>query len=194
MLTRQMSSPSARQNEKGLTIFTVGHSTRPAEEFVALLQGFGIELLADVRTVPRSRRNPQFEKDALREILSTHGIEYIHLPSLGGLRHPRRDSVNTGWQNASFRGYADYMQTGEFARAVQALTDLAATKRIAIMCAEAVPWRCHRSLLGDALLARGIEVIDILNRSNAQPHKLTAWAHVEAHKLPIRRVLDCAKI
>jgi uncharacterized protein (DUF488 family) len=190
----QMSSRSTRKNEKAVTVFTVGHSTRTADEFVELLQGFGIDLVADIRTVPRSRRNPQFEKDVLRESLRAHSIEYVHLASLGGLRHARKDSINTAWQNASFRGYADYMQTDEFTRAIAELMELAGVKELVIMCAEAVPWRCHRSLVGDALLARGVEVMDILNRGSAKPHKMTAWARVEGTRVTYPGNPDCAKM
>ncbi len=164
-------------------IFTVGHSTRTAEEFVRLLQAFEIELDVDIRTIPRSRRNPQFEGDALRKSLEENRIEYVQAPALGGLRHAKKGSINTGWKNASFRGFADYMQTSEFAEAVDWLVEVATKKRTAIMCAEAVPWRCHRSLVGDALLARGIEVIDILSETTSKEHKLTAWAQVDGRRV-----------
>jgi uncharacterized protein (DUF488 family) len=164
-------------------IFTVGHSTRTAEEFVRLLQAFEVELDVDVRTIPRSRRNPQFESGALRKTLEENRIEYVHARALGGLRHPKRDSINTGWRNASFRGFADYMQTSEFAEAVDWLAAEAAKKRTAIMCAEAVPWRCHRSLISDALLVRGVEVIDILTESSSKKHKLTEWARVDGERV-----------
>ncbi len=165
------------------TVYTVGHSTRTAEEFAALLKTFGIEQLADIRTIPRSRKNPQFESAALRDVLHQHGIAYVHVPSLGGLRHPRKDSINTAWRNDSFRGYADYMQTPEFTAALNNLIELAAARTTAIMCAEAVPWRCHRSLVGDALLIRGIPVVDIMSPTSAKEHKLTAWAHVEGSRV-----------
>ncbi len=166
-----------------MTIYTIGHSTRTADEFVRILRKFAIELLADIRTVPRSRRNPQFEQVELRQTLLDSGIEYVHLPELGGLRRARKDSVNAGWENASFRGYADYMQTAEFERAIAELIAMAARKTAAIMCAEAVPWRCHRSLVGDALLVRGMAVEDIMNERTANAHKLTAWARVEGLKI-----------
>jgi uncharacterized protein (DUF488 family) len=159
-------------------IYTVGHSTRSLAEFLAVLQSFRIELVCDIRTIPKSRRNPQFAGDSLRESLAESGIEYVHLKALGGLRHPRKDSPNTAWRNDSFRGYADYMQTDEFAQAVDDLISRAKQKRTAIMCAEAVPWRCHRSLVGDALLVRGVEVQDITSETHAQAHKLTPWAKV----------------
>jgi uncharacterized protein (DUF488 family) len=161
------------------TIYTIGHSTRSADEFVAILRAFAIELVADIRTIPRSHRNPQYDQEALKRVLAEHQIGYVHLPALGGLRHARKDSPNSGWKNASFRGYADYMQTAEFAAAIDDLITRAASSRTVIMCAEAVPWRCHRSLVGDALLVRGIQVEDIISEKTANPHKLTAWARVE---------------
>jgi uncharacterized protein (DUF488 family) len=159
-------------------VYTIGHSTRPVEDFIAILKSRGIRLLVDIRTIPRSRRNPQYEQAALSKALRNQGIEYAHMHALGGLRHARKDSLNTGWKNASFRGYADYMQTEEFAVAIDELTALSKEKSAAIMCAEAVPWRCHRSLVGDALLAHGVEVTDILSETSAKPHKLTPWAQV----------------
>ena len=164
-------------------IFTIGHSTRAIEEFIELLQAHGVEQLIDIRTVPRSRRNPQFNREALPETLAAAGIDYLHMPSLGGLRHARPDSPNTAWQNASFRGYADYMQTPEFAAAIETLIQLGGDKQTAIMCAEAVPWRCHRSLVGDALTARGIPVEDIMSATRRQAHKLTAFARVEGTRV-----------
>jgi uncharacterized protein (DUF488 family) len=139
--------------------------------------------LADIRTVPRSRRNPQYDQEALKKFLTKHRVEYVHFPALGGLRHARKDSINTGWENASFRGYADYMQTGEFTNAIGELMAMAEEKKTVIMCAEAVPWRCHRSLVGDALVVRGVEVQDIMSASSSKPHKLTPWARVEAHQI-----------
>ena len=161
------------------TIFTIGHSTHPIERFLSLLAAYGIEQVADVRTVPRSRRNPQFNADTLRESLRTAGIAYVPLKELGGLRKPRRDSPNTGWRNESFRGYADYMQTPEFAGGLAQLADLAAERRTAIMCAEAVPWRCHRSLVADALAVRGIGVVEILSETSYREHALTPFAQVD---------------
>lgn len=160
-------------------VLTVGHSTRSIEDFIEILRAQGVKRLADVRTVPRSRRNPQFNRDALPESLRAAGIRYVHLPGLGGLRHARRDSVNTGWRNASFRGYADYMQTAEFAANLEELMKLARREQIAIMCAEAVPWRCHRSLIADALLARGVKVEHILSATRRQPHARTPFAKLE---------------
>jgi uncharacterized protein (DUF488 family) len=164
-------------------IFTVGHSTRSAEDFIALLKAHRIDLLADVRTVPRSRHNPQFNRDTFPETLRREGIDYLHLGELGGLRKPRKDSTNTGWRNLSFRGYADYMRTAEFEKGISHLMELAETKRLAVMCAEAVPWRCHRSLIGDALLAGGVEVFELASPTKAQPHKMTPFARVEGTRV-----------
>jgi uncharacterized protein (DUF488 family) len=160
------------------TVFTVGHSTLPIEQFLSVLTAYGIEQLADVRTVPRSRRNPQFNADALRESLRTAGISYVPLRELGGLRKPRPDSPNLGWRNESFRGYADYMQTEEFGAGLARLVDLASERRTAIMCAEAVPWQCHRSLVADALAVRGIGVVEILSETSYRDHALTPFARV----------------
>lgn len=161
-----------------LHVYTIGHSTRPVEEFIEILKTYSVNLLVDIRTIPRSRHNPQYEERALSKALENQKIGYVHLAALGGLRHTRKDSVNTGWKNLSFRGYSDYMQTEEFSAAINELIALASERTIAMMCAEAVPWRCHRSLVGDALLARGVEVIDILSETNAKPHRLTPWARV----------------
>jgi uncharacterized protein (DUF488 family) len=160
------------------TIFTIGHSTRSLDEFVGMLKAHGIEQLLDVRTIPKSRRVPQFNSEALAPELRKRGIDYVHLQSLGGLRHAKKDSINTGWRNASFRGYADYMGTEEFRAGVSRLLELAGAKRSAIMCAESVPWRCHRSLIGDALLVRGVQVEDIMSATSSRPHELTPFAQV----------------
>ena len=160
-------------------IFTLGHSTLPIERFIALLRAYGIERLVDIRTVPRSRHNPQFNDTALAGTLRTEHIEYVPMQSLGGLRHARKDSTNTGWRNASFRGYADYMQTEPFEEGLATLIHLGRQKRTAIMCAEAVPWRCHRSLVADALSVRGIPAVEILSESSYRMHKLTPFARVE---------------
>jgi uncharacterized protein (DUF488 family) len=160
------------------TIFTVGHSTLPLDDFIALLQTYGIESLADVCAVPRSRHNPQFDADTLGPALRHRKINYTPLQALGGLRRARKDSINTGWRNTSFRGYADYMQTREFAQGLDELMALSRAKRTAIMCAEAVPWRCHRSLVADALSVRGTPVIEILSATNYRHHKLTPFAQV----------------
>jgi uncharacterized protein (DUF488 family) len=162
-----------------LCIFAIGHSTRPIEEFLELLQAHGVKRLVDVRTVPHSRHNPQFNREDLARALHNRRLHYRHMPSLGGLRQPRRDSGNTAWRNASFRGYADYMQTPEFVQALDELIDLAKQEPTAIMCAEAVPWRCHRSLIADALLVRGITVLEIVSVTRATPLTLHPWAQVE---------------
>jgi uncharacterized protein (DUF488 family) len=164
-------------------MFTIGHSNRPLPEFLEMLQAYKVDLLVDVRTMPRSRHNPQFNRDALPQSLAAAGIAYEHMPGLGGLRHPRRDSPNTGWRNLSFRGYADYMQTPEFASNLQALQDLEAGRTVAIMCAESVPWRCHRSLIADALVTRGIPVVHIMSSTKSNPHQLTSFAQVEGQRI-----------
>jgi uncharacterized protein (DUF488 family) len=165
------------------TIFTVGHSTRTQEEFIALLRAYGIECLVDIRTVPRSRHNPQFNSDGLATSLGAQKIAYIPLRALGGLRHPRKDSPNVGWRNESFRGYADYMQTSEFVRGLDELIALSRRQRTVMMCAEAVPWRCHRSLVADALLVRDIPAVEILSPTDWRWHKLTPFAHVEGRSI-----------
>jgi len=164
--------------KKSPVIYTVGHSTRSLDELVQMLRAHGVERLVDVRTVPRSRHNPQFNRETLSQSLHNRRLCYRHLKALGGLRHARPDSINLGWRNSSFRGYADYMQTPEFAEAIDQLLELAEEKPTAIMCAEAVPWRCHRSLIADALLARGYEVRDIMSATIAKPHTLNPMAKV----------------
>ena len=161
------------------TLYTIGHSTHPIGEFLAMLGHYAIATLVDIRTIPGSRRNPQFGQESLRESLRGAGIEYLHMKSLGGLRRPAKDSLNDGWRNEAFRGYADHMQTEEFGRNVDELIAIAARGPTAIMCAEAVPWRCHRSLVADALLVRGVEVIDILSGDRSQAHALTSFARVD---------------
>jgi len=164
-------------------IRTVGHSTRPLETFLELLKAHGVERVLDVRTIPRSRRNPQFNRETLPAKLRAAHIGYLHLAKLGGLRHAQRDSPNAGWQNASFRGFADHMQTPEFEAGLKRLIELAGKKRSAVMCAEAVPWRCHRSLIADALLVRGFPVAHIMSRKRAQPHSLTLFARVRGRQI-----------
>ena len=159
-------------------VLTIGHSTRTIGHFIELLKAHGVDRVVDVRTVPKSRHNPQFGQDALSSALREAGIAYTHMPALGGLRRPRPDSPNAGWRNASFRGYADHMQTAQFKDALDALTRLAAQQRIALMCAEAVPWRCHRSLIADALLARGLGAEEIAGPERRAPHRLTPFARV----------------
>ena len=164
-------------------VLTIGHSTRSLEDFIAMLQAHGVILLVDVRTVPRSRRNPQFNQESLPESLATAGIGYEHCAGLGGLRRPRLDSPNSGWRNEGFRGYADYMQTPEFESNVEKLIERARGKRLAVMCAEAVPWRCHRSLLADAVLVRGVPVAHIMSATTAKEHALTPWGKIAGTRI-----------
>jgi len=159
-------------------VMTIGHSTHTLEEFIRLLQAHGATCVIDVRTLPCSRHNPQFNKETLQRSLKKAGLEYVHMPGLGGLRHAKSDSLNVGWHNASFRGYADYMQTPEFAQSLEELIRRADQDQIVLMCAEAVPWRCHRSLIADALLVRGIRTEDIMSATHRQVHTLTAFANV----------------
>ena len=167
-----------------MRIWTIGHSTREIDSFVSLLRENGIKLLADVRSLPGSKRYPQFNKESLLESLNAHGIRYEHFPELGGRRRSKLDSRNTAWRNASFRGYADYMETAEFHKGIERLLILAReTGPTAIMCAEAVWWRCHRSLVSDYLKARGIEVMHILNTNKTEPHPYTSAARIVNGKL-----------
>ncbi|MCC6532317.1 MAG: DUF488 domain-containing protein [Burkholderiales bacterium] len=159
-------------------VFTIGHSTRSLDELIALLQAHAVRRLIDVRTVPRSRHNPQFNRDTLPAALKASGIDYVHMAGLGGLRRPSGDSANLGWRNKSFRGYADYMQTAEFACNLADLIDQASEEQVAIMCAEAVPWRCHRSLIADALTVHGIGAEEISSAGRRQVHRLTPFARV----------------
>jgi uncharacterized protein (DUF488 family) len=161
-----------------MTVWTIGHGTRSIDDFIALLAAHGIARLVDVRTVPRSRHNPQFNRDRVPDDLARASIGYVHMPGLGGLRRPKPDSVNTGWRNNGFRGYADYMQTPEFWTNLDALVRQARSARTAIMCAETVPWRCHRSLIADALTVRQIDVRHIMTTERADLHGLTPWARV----------------
>lgn len=163
---------------KDAEILTIGHSTRTLDELVDALRSFDVEVLADIRTIRRSRHNPQFDEESLSQGLGSAGIRYAPLAALGGLRHPRKDSPNAGWRNASFRGFADYMQTVGFEEGLEELRTLANGRRVAIMCAEAVPWRCHRSLVGDALVARGARVRHIMAPSKSTPHRMTRFARV----------------
>jgi uncharacterized protein (DUF488 family) len=164
-------------------ICTIGHSTRTLQEFISLLNIYNITLLIDVRTVPRSRHNPQFNKETFSETLKPYGVKYIHMPEIGGLRQPKRDSINLAWKNKGFRGYADYMQTKEFTDSLLKITTLAKENCLALMCAEALPWRCHRSLISDALVARHIKVLHIISKDNTITHKLTEFAYVEGKKI-----------
>lgn len=165
-----------QQFESPPKLLTIGHSTRPIEVFIRLLKAHGATRVADVRTVPRSRHNPQFNRDTLPGSLEAAGIAYTHMAGLGGLRRARPDSINTGWKNASFRGYADYMQTPEFEANLRDLIEFAKKGRVVLMCAEAVPWRCHRSLIADALVARGISTEHIMTESRRDPHSLRSFA------------------
>jgi uncharacterized protein (DUF488 family) len=171
------------RKSKDRTIFTIGHSTHPWPEFRDLLRAHGIQRLIDVRTIPRSRHNPQFNRDTLSKKLRAAKIAYTHLPKLGGRRRTSPDSPNKAWRNASFRGYADYMQTPEFKAGLQRLIKLAGNKTSAIMCAEAVPWRCHRSLIADALSVRHTPVAHITSKANARPHSITPFAKVRGLKI-----------
>ena len=165
------------------TIFTIGHSTHPLKEFIDILKHYAITHLIDIRTIPRSRYNPQFNEARLTASLKKQGIQYTHMSGLGGLRHAKADSINTGWHNASFRGYADYMQTEEFNKNIDDLIEMAHEDQIAIMCAESLPWRCHRSLVSDALLIKGIDVEDIFSMTSKKPHTLTSFARVKGKKI-----------
>jgi uncharacterized protein (DUF488 family) len=172
-----------RKAVAGLRVFTIGHSTRPIGEFIELLRSNGVERLLDIRRIPKSRHNPQFNTDVLAKSLRDAGIDYVHMKALGGLRKALPDSGNMGWRNASFRGYADYMQTPEFEEALGRAIELGAEKPTAFMCAEAVPWRCHRSLVADALVVRGIEAMEIIDGSPAKPHKMTPFARVDGTRV-----------
>jgi len=165
------------------TVYTIGHSNRPIEEFLALLREHGIERVLDIRTVPKSRHNPQFGQDQLPASLAAAGIGYAYIRELGGLRRAHKDTPNSGWRNASFRGYADHMQTQDFNEHVEEVANMAAGTRCALMCAEAVPWRCHRSMVADALLVRGVPVEHIINRGKTKPHALTPFARVEGTRI-----------
>ncbi|HOE95469.1 MAG TPA: DUF488 domain-containing protein [Candidatus Sumerlaeota bacterium] len=167
----------------GTTVYTVGHSTQSLEEFVRLLRAHGVRRVVDIRTVPRSRHNPQFNRETLRRALNNRRLHYRHLKGLGGLRHARAGSPNAGWRNASFRGFADYMQTEEFEAALGQLMELAEEEPTAIMCAEAVPWRCHRSLVADALIVRGAAVRHLHSPTKAAPHTLTPFARVRGGRI-----------
>jgi uncharacterized protein (DUF488 family) len=177
-----------------LLVMTIGHSTHTLGEFIGLLQAHAVARVVDVRTIPRSLHNPQFNKDSLPDSLKKAGLSYVHMPGLGGLRHAKPVSINMGWRNASFRGYADYMQTTEFKKNLEKLIQMAKRKQLAIMCAEAVPWRCHRSLIADALFVRGIRTEDIMSLTRRTVHTLTPFAKVcgttityPAEKSPLRK-------
>ena len=189
----------ASEKSKKHTVFTIGHSTRTLEELIEMLRGHGVRRVIDIRTIPRSRRNPQYNRETLGPALRSRKIGYVHLKDLGGLRRTKPDSKNIGWHNASFRGYADYMQTPEFDAALKRAIRLSAVKPSALMCAEAVPWRCHRSLVADALAARKFPVEHIMSVARANQHKLTSFARVRGKKVtypsdkPVRRKLLAGK-
>jgi uncharacterized protein (DUF488 family) len=172
-----------------LVIYTIGHSTRSLAEFIDLLAAHGIEQLVDIRSIPRSRRHPHFAGDALAGSLEKSGILYRHSRALGGMRKPRRDSRNTAWRVEGFRGYADYMETPAFQAALDELLELAGERRTAVMCAEAVPWRCHRQLVADALVAREVEVRHITSTSTAARHTLTDFAQIASGRVSYRRLI-----
>ena len=168
---------------KEIILWTIGHSTRSLSEFVEIMQAYNIELLIDVRTVPRSRHNPQFNRESLPAELAEFSIDYLHMAGLGGLRRPLKDSQNLGWRNASFRGFADYMRSPEFEQGIDELVAIARKRRTAIMCAESVPWRCHRSLVADALTVRSVNVEHVFSKNSAREHKLTPFARVRGTSL-----------
>lgn len=164
-------------------IYTIGHSTRTFEQLLELLRAYGIEKVVDIRTIAKSRHNPQFNQTELRTALKNRGIAYEHLKKLGGLRHAKKDSINQGWHNASFRGYADYMVTADFEQGLQSLEDIAQKKVTVIMCAEAVSWRCHRSLVADALKLHGWQVLHIMSKRSAREHDFTPFMQVHDGKI-----------
>ena len=182
-------------SDQQTVVFTIGHSTRTISEFIDIIRAYAIKKVLDIRTIPKSRHNPQFNKDTLRESLKAVKIGYLHMKGLGGLRHALKDSPNMAWKNASFRGFADYMQTVEFAESLEELIEAAKIRATVIMCAEAVPWRCHRSLIGDALLIRGVQVRHIMSEGSSRDHTLTPWAKVKGTKItypPELMALDTA--
>ena len=170
------SDRKAEQKAEPIIVLTVGHSTRPIAEFLDILKAHHVSQIVDVRAIPRSRTNPQFNREVLAESLAQAGVQYTHMPGLGGLRKAKADSTNNAWRNASFRGFADYMQTPEFEKNIEELLILARQERIAVMCAEAVHWRCHRSLIADAVTVRGVPIEHIIDRSSRKPHKITSFA------------------
>lgn len=172
--------------EKDLEVWTIGHSTRPIEEFIALLDSANLDVLIDVRSFPGSRRYPQFNKENLREAVSGAGVDYLHMPELGGRRKTRPDSHNLAWRNESFRGYADYMETAAFREGIARLLEIAKEKRVAIMCSEAVWWRCHRSLIADYLKAKGVTVRHILSETKTEEHPFTGAARIVDARLNYR--------
>lgn len=164
-------------------IYTLGHSTRSIDDFLNLLDVYKIEIVVDIRTIPRSRHNPQFNQNELKKVLRKKKLCYVHLEKLGGLRRPKKDSLNTAWKNASFRGFADYMQTKEFKEGLSELITLAKESPCVIMCAEAVPWRCHRSLIADALTIKRWKVFHIQSKKTAKLHELTSFLQIAGKKI-----------
>lgn len=169
-------------------IYTIGHSTRDIEDFIGLLKSVGVNQLVDIRTIPRSRHNPQFAQEQLKSSLERAGIKYVYMKDLGGLRPAVKNSTNQAWRNKSFRNYADYMQSEEFKRALGELMDISSNRTTAIMCAEAVPWRCHRSLVADALVVRDVKVWEIISDTDPRPHKLTPFAVVDGEEVSYPKV------
>ncbi len=169
--------------KKSESIFAIGHSTRKLSDFIQILQAHGVNMLIDIRTIPRSRHNPQFNQNSLKEKLKANKIRYVHLKELGGLRRPVKDSVNKGWRNTSFRGFADYMQTEEFSGGLRKLVGFGKKRRVAIMCAEGNPFRCHRSLVADALTVRKVEVFHISSRTSVREHTMTRFAVTNGTKI-----------
>jgi uncharacterized protein (DUF488 family) len=169
--------------EKNTRIFTIGHSTRPIKEFLEILKHYKVKLVVDVRKIPKSRHNPQYETSRLQKSLAKCKINYLLLPGLAGRRRPKKDSKNLAWRNSSFRGYADHMLTPEFEKALTRLLNLSKRKKLVIMCAEAVPWRCHRSLIADALLAKKVPVKDIFTEATVKLHKAPSFAKIRAGKV-----------
>lgn len=190
MEERTKSRPEEKSSDSvgGHLVKTVGHGRRSLEEFIDILRSEGIQGIVDVRSIPRSRHNSQFNAETLAAVLDPFGIDYLHMASLGGFRRPRKDSPNGAWRNASFRGFADYMQTEEFSTALGEFEKLSLLKTTALMCAETLPWRCHRSLIADALTVKGQHVMEILGKGHHQLHKLTPWALVEGERVlyPLR--------
>jgi len=179
-------------SERPPTLWTIGHSTHSWEAFIGILRAHGIEALADVRVLPGSRRYPYFNREALAPALAGCAVEYVHFPNLGGRRKPQPDSPNTVWRNEAFRGYADYMDTPDFARAIDELSGLATRKRTAIMCAEAVWWQCHRALISDWMKAHGVEVLHILSENKVEPHPYTSAARIIDGQLSYRAPREAA--
>lgn len=170
---------SSKKKATNLTAYTIGHSNRPLNKFIDILKSFKINCIVDVRSIPRSFHNPQFNKDDLKNILKKEKIKYVHLKNLGGLRHTKKKSTNTGWKKASFRGFADYMQTPSFKKGLKILINYTSRYRVAIMCAEALPWHCHRSMISDALIINKIKVENIFSKNIKKRHSLTSFAKVQ---------------